>query len=369
MSSAEIRQLTKMFSQLTIIVALAAACVSPVAAAPPARGYNGTQPNRPQPTSSSPSAYKQIAEFKHPSFFDGFTVYNNTDPTAGSVTYVNEQTAKATELLGWVYYEDDQATNAYVGVDHHSKIAMRPSVRLTSKQKLGPGSLTVIDVRHAPTGPSLWPAVWMLAPPEEGEWPNAGEIDIMEWVNDVTFNAMTLHTGPGCTVDRDPSAYLGTLGEADCNTGDDFPGNIGCSIKAPEKYTFDGESMATAGPEFNKQGGGVYVHEWTEDSISMWLFPRHKLPADLRAGKPNPKTWMQKPLARFSGKGCDFTTAFKPQQLIINISLCGQWAGKVFGKGGDDAWAQCNAFVENNPQAFEEAFFDLASVRMYSTNP
>jgi hypothetical protein len=234
--------------------------------------------------------------------------------------------AKAKELVGWVWYEDQKASNAYVGLDHQGIASHRDSVRLVSKQTFGPGTLTVIDVRHVPTGKGLWPAVWFLAPSSEGEWPGAGEIDIMEWVNDITTNAMTLHSGSGCTVERDPSAYLGTLGETDCNAGSqNGPGTIGCSITAPKNYSVNGKSMATTGPEFNKQGGGVYVHEWTDESMAVWLFPRHGLPADLRSGKPNPQSWTQKPLAKFSGSGCDFTTAFKPQQLVINIDLCGQW--------------------------------------------
>ena len=351
------------------IVALVATLITSGIAAPPARGYNGTHPHKPQPTASSPSAYKQVAEFSHPNFFDGFTLFDQGDPTWGDVTYVNQETAKQKELLGWVYYEDDKVSNAYVGLDHQGKSLMRDSVRLVSNQRVGPGSITVIDVRHAPTGPSLWPAVWLLAPAEEGIWPTAGEIDIMEWVNDVTYNSMTLHTSSGCTVDNDPSAMLGTLQEADCSTGsENGPGTVGCSIQAPKKYTVNGKSMATAGAEFNKQGGGIYVHEWTTDGMAMWLFPRDDLPADLAAGKPHPKTWKQKPLAKFSGKGCDFTKAFKPQQLIINITLCGQWAGKVFGNGGTNAWAQCNDFVTNNPSAFNDAFFDFASIKMYSSS-
>lgn len=352
-----------MFPRLTIALALVAIFTTTVSAAPPRRGYNSTSPHQPQST-GAPSAYKQVAEFSHPNFFDGFTLFDQGDPTDGSITYVDSEVAKAKELIGWVWYEDKNAFNAYVGLDHQGIATHRESVRLMSKQKFKPGTLTVIDVRHIPTGPALWPAVWYLAPSSEGEWPGAGEIDMMEWVNDLTYNSMTLHTGPGCTVERDPSAYLGTLGETDCNAGSSTePGTTGCSIKAPTNYTVNGQSMATAGPAFNEQGGGVYVHEWTAKGMSVWLFPRNGLPSDLSAGKPNPDTWTQKPLAKFFGTGCDFTTAFKPQQLVVNIDLCGQWAGNVFPGG----WAKCNDFVTNTPSAFDEAFFDFASIRMFAT--
>jgi hypothetical protein len=321
--------LTKMFTKLSLAVVLVA-ILAGMASAAPHRAWNTTYPRQAQPT-GSPSSYKQVAEFTHPNFFDGFTYFDGGDPTLGSITYVDSEAAKAKELVGWVWYEDQQVSNAYVGLDHQGKASHRDSVRLVSKQTFNVGTLTVIDVQHIPTGPALWPAVWFLAPSSEGEWPGAGEMDIMEWVNDRTYNAMTLHTGPGCTVEKDPSSYLGSLENTNCNEGsNNIPGALGCSISAPKSYSVNGQSMATAGPEFNKQGGGVYVHEWTADGIAVWLFPRNDLPADLKAGKPSPKSWTQKPLAKWTGKGCDFSTAFKPQQLVVNIDLCGQWAGNDF---------------------------------------
>ena len=175
---------------------------------------------------------------------------------------------------------------------------------------------------------------------------------------------MTLHTGPGCSVEANAGDFLGTLGESDCNSGSqNGAATIGCSIKAPKEYAVGNQSMATAGPGFNAQGGGVYVHEWTTTGMSVWLFPRGGLPADLEAGQPDPTTWTQKPLARFSGSGCDFSTAFKPQQFVVNIDLCGQWAGQDFPGG----WDKCNEFVTNTPSAFDEAYFDFASIKMYAS--
>lgn len=356
-----------MFGKLVTLALVATTLTTSTVSAAPSRSWNTTSYDAPKPhsTSSSSSGYKHIAEFAHPTFFDDFTLYDQGDPTLGSITYVNRETAKKKELLGWVWYEDEKKSNAFVSLDHFGINSHRDSVRLVSKQTFDVGTLTVIDVQHIPTGPALWPAVWFLAPSSEGEWPGAGEMDIMEWVNDRTYNAMTLHTGPGCVVEKSPDSYLGELENINCNTGsNNIPGALGCSIAAPKNYSVNGKKMATAGPEFNKQGGGVYVHEWAEDGIAVWLFPRGDLPADLEAGKPNPKTWKQKPLAKWTGKGCDFAKAFKPQQLVINIDLCGQWAGQDFPGG----WNKCNDYVTNTPKAFDEAFFDFASIKMYSLN-
>jgi len=53
----------------------------------------------------------------------------------------------------------------------------RDSVRITSKQAWGTGSLVVVDLAHVPGGQcGSWPAMWMLGP----NWPYNGEIDIIE---------------------------------------------------------------------------------------------------------------------------------------------------------------------------------------------
>lgn len=43
------------------------------------------------------------------------------------------------------------------------------------------------------SGTSVWPALWML--PRQGRWPDAGEIDIMEHLNNDRFVYQTIHTG------------------------------------------------------------------------------------------------------------------------------------------------------------------------------
>jgi hypothetical protein len=48
-----------------------------------------------------------------------------------------------------------------------------------------------------PQGCATWPAAWET---DEADWPNSGEVDIIEGVNDVEPNQSTLHTSAGCTM-------------------------------------------------------------------------------------------------------------------------------------------------------------------------
>jgi hypothetical protein len=47
-----------------------------------------------------------------------------------------------------------------------------------------------------PQGCGTWPAVWEFGEP----WPNAGEVDIVEGVNDQEPNSMVVHTSSGMII-------------------------------------------------------------------------------------------------------------------------------------------------------------------------
>lgn len=327
-------------------------------------------------TTSSGSSYRKVEEYSGSSFFEGFTWFNETDPTNGFVEYVQIDTSATNNLTAFVLREEMVDVNSYVGVDFQQKIASNfsagmNSVRLLSKATFDVGLLAVIDVLHAPTGPGVWPAVWLIGNVSNTLWPNAGEIDIMEWVNDDSENHVTLHTAPGCVVNQDQGAasgYLGTLASSDCNAQS---GHEGCSITAPRTITSSGHRLATAGAPFNAQGGGVYVMEWTETGITAWLFPRDQIPQDLNSESPNPSQWIAKPMARFSGTGCDYASMFQQQQLVINIDLCGDWAGNVWNMSmaQKTGIASCEAYVAAHSESFQDAFFEFASIKMFSSNP
>jgi hypothetical protein len=191
-------------------------------------------------------------------------------------------------------------------------------------------------------------------------WPAAGEIDIIEGVNDQSTNSMTLHTSAGCSVKNDASLFSGRLdtGNCDVNAPGQFE-NQGCGFSASTSTSY--------GTGFNSNGGGVYAMDWTDSAISIWFWPRGTAPGDVLGSAPNPAGW-GKPQSHFSGS-CDFNQHFSNHQLVFDNTFCGAWAGSAWG--GSCAAAHggsCNAFVQKNPGAFKDAYWLVNSLKVYKDN-
>lgn len=328
-------------------------------------------------SAAATAAYSLVAEFSGSNFFDGFTFQNITDPTAGFVRYVNSETAATERLAGYIFNPTANSTAAYLGVDHTGvATGGRNSVRITTNATFSNGALVVVDVLHMPLGLcATWGALWMTGP----DWPTQGEIDIIEGVNENQYNSMTLHTSAGCSTVNASATFLGTLAHTDCDAYAN--GNTGCGIVAPATATLTTSTAAggdeegacthsTAGAGFNAQGGGIYAMLWTDEGISVYLFPHEFVPADLTAGTPDPNSWTAKPLARFAGSECDFANHFSNQAIVIDTDLCGDWAGSVWSESScptTTGFSSCDAFVATKPEAFREAYWSIASLRVYQT--
>jgi len=147
----------------------------------------------------------------------------------------------------------------------------------------------------------------MLGP----NWPNEGEIDIIEGVNGNANNAMTLHTSGGCSITND-NAFTGTLGTTNCYVS--APGqsnNAGCDIQD--------QSTQSYGTGLSSIGGGVIVTEWTSSDINIWFFSRGSAPGDIASGSPDPAS-LGEPVARFQG-GCNIDSHFQNLQIVCITNL------------------------------------------------
>ncbi|CAE6526974.1 unnamed protein product [Rhizoctonia solani] len=139
------------------------------------------------------ATYSVSDTFIGSSFLNGFTHEAIADPTHGRVNYVDQTTAQRLNLTyasgnTFVLRSDYTATLNPSG-------AGRNSVRIQSKKQWST-HVEILDVRHMPQGCGSWPAYWTT---NTANWPAAGEIDIIEGVNDQAPNAATLHTTAGCT--------------------------------------------------------------------------------------------------------------------------------------------------------------------------
>jgi len=132
-------------------------------------------------------------------------------------------------------------------------------------------------------------------------------------------------------------------------------GNQGCGITA---------SQNSYGAPFNSAGGGVFVTEWTQGFIRMYFFPRGRVPGDLAARNPNPDGWGL-PYAYFQLDNECPPSHFRDHTMVINLTFCGDWSGAVFGSQCPNM-GQCNDYVKNNPQAFNEAYWLINYVAVYT---
>ena len=111
--------------------------------------------------------------------------------------------------------------------------------------------------------------------------------------------------------------------------------------------------------------------EWRDEGIRMWFFSRTSIPGDLASGNdssPDPSSWGTA-LADFPSTDCDISTHFKNQSIIANIDLCGDWAGATSVYSTEDSCpGTCTEFVTSNATAFETAYWEWSSWRVYTAN-
>jgi len=212
------------------------------------------------------------------------------------------------------------------------------SVRISTKKTYNQG-LFIADIAAMPHGCSLWPAYWTVGP----NWPSAGmfyacgcflvsedqltgEVDIVEGVHEGPTNIYVLHTSPSCQIKQSFSSNEVTsnlINHVCTSSGKD---NRGCGFSDPDDKSY--------GSKFNEAGGGVFAHLWDSSGIRIYRFPRNAIPSDIESGKPNPGSWGI-PVALFENSdGCDFSSHFFQHSIVLDTTICGDFAGPTYKGAG-----------------------------------
>ncbi|KAK8197336.1 concanavalin A-like lectin/glucanase domain-containing protein [Phyllosticta capitalensis] len=293
--------------------------------------------------------YVLVDDYEPSNFFDKFDFFTLTDPTEGFVDYVNQTYAQEDGLIS------NTSDRVYIGVDttHTYNVYSdrgRPSVRLQSSQSYTHG-LFILDLNHMPYGCGTWPAWWTVG--DINTWPSDGEIDIIEGVNVNQNNTNKIYTSNhGCTI----------TGKGQTAIADAFDCTDGCGSVSTNPFSY--------GAGFSMVSGGVYAMEWTSDYIRVWFFDRANIPRSIATGQPDSSEFGM-PMSNFQG-GCDIDRYFRNHKIVFDITFCGQWAGPAFNASsscpqtpGYDAWDSCKFYVAGNPSAFNNAYWDINSMKVY----
>ncbi|KAJ7726766.1 glycoside hydrolase family 16 protein, partial [Mycena metata] len=303
--------------------------------------------------------YFPYVEYSGTTFFEGWDFYGAIDNTTwGNVTYVDAADATA-ESLAYV----NAAGNAIIKVDNSSTvlsdgIQYRKSVRLTSQAHFEVGSLFVIDALHMPYGCSVWPSIWLNGILEEGQvWPAAGEIDLIEAINLFDHNQMALHSYTGCV----QPANVTQIGKALIHNCNDTSSS-GCTVAESKPNSY--------GPGFNAANGGAFGLQFDVAGIFMWFWPvRLEIPASIThatsTSTMNISDWGI-PSAAYPAAGCNITEFFPAQELVVDITLCGLWAGfpSIYAQ---DCPGTCFASnIAGNGSNYASAYFEIPAIRTYT---
>jgi len=161
----------------------------------------------------------------------------------------------------------------------------------------------------------------------------------------------------------------GTLTDTDCGTDVATGETQGCTVMD--------SSTASYGQAFANAGGGVWATLLIEEGVFIWFWPRANVPSDLSVSDsstvPNPDGWGT-PSAAYPTSSCNTAQFFEPQFIILDITLCGDFAGSltVYNQtcGPVPTEAPTNycytTNVIGNGSNYDDAYFEVQYIRVWS---
>ncbi|QRW16739.1 peroxisomal targeting signal 2 receptor [Rhizoctonia solani] len=255
------------------------------------------------------------------SSISGWDFFSESDPTNGNVNYLTKSDAFSKKLA----YVQDNGT-VIMKVDDTTWVSSggnRNSVRIASSKSYTQG-LFVLDVERClmvvvfgplggplgPRGPTveklIFSRAFIIIKSNDSSYvlgmhprhwpPEAQDIDILSKNCDAAVNS-----------------------------------NAGCAFLDSDKASY--------GSGLNAAGGGAYAMLWDDEGISIWFFPRSKMPSDIQNLKSktnataDPSTWGT-PKAHWTSSSCSTTNFFNSHSIVFDTTLCGDWAGATYSSAG-----------------------------------
>ncbi|GAA6062618.1 hypothetical protein JCM10212_002212 [Sporobolomyces blumeae] len=313
------------------------------------------------PSTVQAKTYKLSQSLSGQSLLNAFSWQTGQSDNGGIAMYNSYTDAKKKGLV-----KVDKRTGAVqLHVSTTPYQAVRDSVRLVSKQTFSGGGLFVFDVKNIPAAQGAWPALWFTG----SNWPQQGEIDIVEGVHETSMNALSTHTSAGCTMGT--TGFYGTFmmqGSERTNCDATTTNSQGCGVRSKSKVSY--------GPAFNKKGGGVYALQWSSSGIRIYFWSRNSIPSDVKSGHPKPSSKWGQPHFYVAKSQCHPFKRFSDLHLVLNTNLCGTWADGVWGTslsyaGQSQSPASitgtnsCQQWVQNNGHAFKNAYWAINSIKIY----
>lgn len=318
-----------------------------------------------------------------PRYNKGWNFFVGVDPTRGHVSYE-----------AWDYLLKPYGDSLRIDVDIIPIGSGRRSVRLITDNTYSATEkdlLFIIDAEHIPEGLSVWPAFWMANLPttkvankyQIEAWACGGEIDIIEGCNsiktdlDSNINLSSLHTNYVHGVDDCIQGDILGINNSRCDSSSSDLYTCGCNGNERCPNLGCGQKAGLFGNAFNQNGGGVYACRLeTNSRVTIWFFPRNTIPDDILCDNPKPSTWPNNYTTGTSGVTVvTFNSCpghFKDLTLIVNTTICGEWAGNAFKSDTDsitttpsERLLACEAFSVDKKNFYNDAFWYINYVKVF----
>lgn len=304
------------------------------------------------------------------SFFNDWT-FMTVDETHGAAEYASKDAALREGLATFA------GGRAIIRTAKSATPYKRKSVNIHTNGAWDPanGFLSILKYKHLPSGCGVWPGFWAMN--SDRVWPAGGELDILEYAN-TEPSKVSFHVEKGCRLDQRQlgscmnGAGVGSPGPMDCATSY-FQNLFGCR---PQQKQYTGEWFSN--------NPGVLATEWTPSHIKVFHIPNGQIPADLESDSPQPGSWDKFLIAYLPFVG---SCNVGPQELVLNIQFCGDWAGNAWERSGcpartgisssrrmcsndifNPAEDCCTKFVNSAAaeSTMQRAYFDIEYVKVFT---